>query len=120
MTETNILTPSTVLSYFRLNVSSYITWAQATAKDFSVRNELYHIGQFARHLGPDHTRVASSEPLNGVNNVVFKDKSHRYVAVLANDNATDSTARVVLSGKSFVVKGPAKPFATYQWNGRHH
>lgn len=155
MTETSDLSPATVLNFFRLNASSYITWAQATdqdggtlhwtplrdnnvdwaeigrttkwpnrlvkvnipAKEFTVRDELYQIGQFARYLGPEHTRVESSEPSNGVNNVVFKDKSNRYVAVVANGNATESTVRVVLAGKSFVVKVPAKAVATYQWKG---
>jgi glucosylceramidase len=155
MTETSDLSPATVLSYFRLNVSSYITWAQTTdqdggtlhwtplrdnnvdwaevgrttkwpnrlvkvdttAKDFTVRNELYQIGQFARYLSPEHVRMESSTTGNGVSNVVFKDRSDKFVAILGNSNATESSVRVMLAGKSFVVKVPAGSFATYQWDG---
>jgi len=52
-----------------------------------------------------------------VSNVVFKDRSDDFVAVLRNSNATESSVRVVLAGKSFVVKVPANAVATYQWHG---
>ncbi|MEV4316122.1 carbohydrate-binding protein [Actinocrispum sp. NPDC049592] len=162
MTETSDLSPATVLSYFRLNVSSYVTWAQTTdqdggtlhwtplrdnnvdwdqvaattkwpnrlvkvnttTKDFTVRGELYAFGQFAKYLGPQHTRVESSTTDNGISNVVFKDRDDRFVAVLTNSNATDSTVRVTMARNSFVVKVPANSVATYQWQGRvpsdHH
>src|ERR1700754_3262598 len=108
MTETSDLNPGTVLSYFRLDASSYIFWAQTTdqnggtlhwtplrdnnvdwdqvaatthwtnrlvtvntdTKTYSVRDELYQIGQFAKYLTPSHARVESSATTNGVANVV--------------------------------------------------
>jgi glucosylceramidase len=88
-----------------------------TARTFTVRDELYRMGQFARYLGPEHVRVESSDTSNGVSNVVFKDRSGRLVAILANANTTVTTVRVVRGHESFVVKVPANSFATYQWKG---
>ena len=155
MTETSDLRPDTILTYFRLDASSYITWAQTTdqdggtlhwtplrdnnvdwdqiaattkwpnrlvkvdttTKNFSVRDELYQIGQFAKYLSQNDVRVESSDPVNGVSNVVFRDRGD-YTAVVENANATDSTVRVVLGKTSFVVKVPAKSVATYRWQTR--
>jgi glucosylceramidase len=95
-----------------------------TAKTFTVRNELYAMGQFAKYLGPEHTRVESSAPANGVSNVVFKDRGDHFVAILGNADATPKTVRVVLAGKSFTTTVPANSFATYRWKGdvpaQHH
>jgi glucosylceramidase len=155
MTETSDLNPATILSYFRLDASSYVLWAQTTdqdggtlhwtpsrdnnvdwdqvaattkwpnrlvkvnttTQDFSVRDELYQMGQFAKYLSTDDVRVESSAPANGISNVVYRDRAGNYVAVVGNGNATDSTVRVVLAGKSFVVTVPANSFATYRWKG---
>jgi glucosylceramidase len=152
MTETSDLNPNTILTYFRLDASSYITWAQTTDQDggtlhwtplrdnnvdwdqiaattkwpnrlvrvdtttrnFSVRNELYQIGQFARYLNQDDVRVESSEAVNGISNVVFKDHND-FTAIVQNANATESTVRVVVGKTSFVVKVPANSVATYRW-----
>jgi glucosylceramidase len=88
-----------------------------TAKTFTVRDELYAMGQFAKYLGPEHTRVESSAPANGVSNVVFKDRGDHFVAILGNADATPKTVRVVLAGKSFTTTVPANSFATYRWKG---
>ncbi|MGA5301091.1 carbohydrate-binding protein [Nucisporomicrobium flavum] len=152
MTETSDLNPATILSYFRLDASSYVMWAQTTdqdggtlhwtdkrdnnvdwdeigrttkwpnrlvkvdtaTRDFSVRDELYAMGQFARYLTPDHVRVESSATANGISNVVYRDHDD-YVAVVGNGNTKDSTVRVELAGKSFVAKVPAGSYATYRW-----
>jgi glucosylceramidase len=152
MTETSDLNPATILSYFRLDASSYIFWAQTTdqnggtlhwtplrdnnvdwdqvaattswpdrlvkvnteTKDFTVRDELYQIGQFSKYLTPADVRVESSAAANGVSNVVYRNRD-RYTAVLGNANATDATVRVVLAGRSFRVTVPAGAFATYRW-----
>jgi glucosylceramidase len=156
MTETGSVSPDTTLSYFRLDASSYIMWAQATDQtggtlhwtgernnnidwaevgrtskwpdrlvtvdtskgDFTVRNELYQLGQFARYLSPEDVRVESSAPANGVSNVVYRDKANNFVAVLRNSNGTDSKVRVVLAGQSFVETVPAHSFATFRWQGQ--
>jgi glucosylceramidase len=86
-----------------------------TTKDFTVRNELYPMGQLAKYLTPGDVRVESSAANNGVSNVVYRSGADNFVAVLGNSNSTDSTVRVVLAGKSFVVKVPANSFATYRW-----
>ncbi|HET6292930.1 MAG TPA: carbohydrate-binding protein [Kribbella sp.] len=155
MTETSDLSPATILSYFRLDASSYVMWAQTTDQDggtlhwtpardnnidweevgrttkwpnrlvkvdtttqtFTVRDELYAMGQFAKYLGPEHVRVESSATTNGIGNVVFKDKSDNFVAILGNSNATPTTVRVVLAGKSFTATVPANSYATYRWQG---
>ncbi|MBM2621613.1 carbohydrate-binding protein [Actinoplanes sp. LDG1-06] len=152
MTETSDLNPATVLSYFRLNASSYTLWAQATdqtggtlhwtdkrdnnvdweevgrttkwpdrlvkvnteTKTFSVRDELYPLGQFARYLTRKDVRVESSAPAAGVSNVVYRD-GDRFTAILANSAATARNVRIVLGGDSFVVTVPAGAYATYQW-----
>lgn len=88
-----------------------------TTKTFSVRNELYGMGQFAKYLGPDHTRVESSATANGVSNVVFKDPNDNFVAIVGNSNATASKVRVTMAGKSFTVTVPANAYATYRWHG---
>jgi len=154
MTETSDLGPATVLSYFRLDVSSYVLWAQTTdqdggtlhwtplrdnnvdwdqiaatthwtnrlvtvnttTKDFSVRNELYPLGQFAKYLTPKDVRVESSATTNGISNVVYRDSDDNFVAVVGNANATASTVRIVLGGKSFVETVPAGAYATFRWN----
>ncbi|MGW1345592.1 carbohydrate-binding protein [Kribbella sp. NPDC002412] len=88
-----------------------------TTRTFSVRNELYAMGQFARYLGPEHTRVESSATANGISNVVFKDRHDDFVAIVGNANTTPSKVRVVLAGKSFQVTVPASSYATYRWRG---
>jgi glucosylceramidase len=155
MTETSDLSPATVLSYFRLDASSYVMWAQTTDQDggtlhwtpsrdntidwdevgrttkwpnrlvkvdttartFTVRDELYALGQFARYLGPQHVRVASSAAANGVSNVVFRDGGDGFVAVLGNSTAVDRKVKVVLGGESFTATVPAGAYATYRWTG---
>jgi glucosylceramidase len=153
MTETSDLNPATILSYFRLDASSYIFWAQTTdqnggtlhwtplrdnnvdwdqvaatthwpdrlvkvntdTQDFTVRDELYQIGQFSKYLSPSDVRVESSAPANGVSNVVYRDRGDHFTAILGNGNTTDATVRVVLAGRSFVVTVPAGAYATYRW-----
>ena len=155
MTETSDLSPATIASYFRLDASSYVLWAQTTDQDggtlhwtdqrdndvdwaevgrtskwpnrlvtvntetktYSVRDELYAIGQFARYLDPSFTRLQSSAPAAGVTNVVFRDRAHEYVAVLGNSTATARSVRVTWGGQSFVADVPAGAYATYRWNG---
>ncbi|MGY0002287.1 carbohydrate-binding protein [Micromonospora sp. I033] len=155
MTETGSVSPDDLLSYFRLDASSYIMWAQTTdqdggtlhwtpardnnidwaevgrttkwpnrlvtvnttTRDFTVRDELYQLGQFARYLGPDDVRVESSAPANGVSNVVYRGRGNDFVAVLRNSNAADARVRVVLAGQSFVATVPAQSFATFRWKG---
>jgi glucosylceramidase len=155
MTETGSVSPDDLLSYFRLDASSYIMWAQTTDQDggtlhwtpardnnvdwaevgrttkwpnrlvtvntttreFTVRDELYQLGQFARYLSPDDVRLASSAPANGISNVVYRDKANNFVAVLRNSDAADTRVRVVLAGQSFVATVPAQSFATFRWKG---
>ncbi|TCC27808.1 carbohydrate-binding protein [Kribbella speibonae] len=88
-----------------------------TAKTFSVRDELYAMGQFAKYLGPEHTRVESSATANGISNVVFKDRGDNFVAIVGNANAAPSTVRITLAGRSFTVTVPANAYATYRWHG---
>lgn len=155
MTETSDLSPATILSYFRLNASSYILWAQATDQDggtlhwtpardnnidweeigrtmkwpdrlvkvntlthdFTVRDELYQMGQFARYLSPQDVRVESSATANGISNVVYRDKANNFVAVIGNSNDVDTSVRIVLAGQSFVETVPAHSYATFRWKG---
>ncbi|MGW4948363.1 carbohydrate-binding protein [Actinoplanes sp. NPDC004185] len=155
MTETSDLSPATVLSYLRLDASSYVLWAQTTDQDggtlhwtpsrdnnvdwdevgrttkwpdrlvkvdtttrtFTVRDELYALGQFARYLGPQHVRVESSATTGGVSNVVFRDRGDGFVAVVGNSTAAGRTVRVVLGGESFTTTVPPNSYATYRWNG---
>ncbi|MEU4159678.1 carbohydrate-binding protein [Actinoplanes sp. NPDC026670] len=84
-------------------------------KTFTVRDELYPLGQFARYLGSRHVRVESSAATNGVTNVVFRDGDD-YVAILGNANAEDTTVRVTMAGRSFVQTVPAKAYATLNWH----
>jgi glucosylceramidase len=88
-----------------------------TTKDFTVRDELYDMGQFAKYLSPGDVRVESSAAEHGVSNVVFRSGADKFVAVLGNSNSTDSKVRVAVAGQSFVVTVPAGSFATYRWQG---
>lgn len=88
-----------------------------TTKTFSVRSELFAMGQFAKYLGPEHTRVESSGTANGISNAVFKDRGDNFVAIVGNANATPAKVRVTLADKSFVVTVPANAYATYRWHG---
>ena len=88
-----------------------------TARTFTVRDELYAMGQFAKYLGPEHTRVESSATSNGVTNVIFKDRNDQFVAILGNSNPNPTTVKVVLAGKSFTATVPANSYATYRWKG---
>ncbi|GAA4249416.1 carbohydrate-binding protein [Dactylosporangium darangshiense] len=153
MTETSDLSPATILSYFRLDASSYVMWAQATDQDggtlhwtplrdnnvdwdqiaattkwpdrlvkvdtnartYSVRDELYSMGQFAKYLTPRHTRVESSATSGGVGNVVYRDGDD-FVAVVGNANAEARKVRVVLGGQQFVETVPAGAYATFRWH----
>ncbi|MFE0630830.1 carbohydrate-binding protein [Streptomyces sp. NPDC058864] len=89
-----------------------------TTKDFTVRDELYAMGQFAKYLTPGDVRLESSATEGGVSNVVYRHGADGYVAVLGNAKSTDTTVRVVLAGRSFVVKVPANSYATYRWQQR--
>ncbi|MFI6559273.1 glycoside hydrolase family 30 beta sandwich domain-containing protein [Streptomyces sp. NPDC050534] len=84
-------------------------------KDFTVRDELYGIGQFAKYLSPGDVRLESSAAQNGVSNVIYRSGKGRYVAVLGNSTATDRTVRIVVGGQKFVATVPAGSFATYRW-----
>ncbi|MCO6008464.1 hypothetical protein NE236_26150 [Actinoallomurus purpureus] len=86
--------------------------------EFSVRDELYTIGQFARYLSPGDVRVESSATANGIGDVVYRHGSNDFVAVLGNANGTDTRVRVVLAGRSFVETVPAHSFATFRWTAR--
>lgn len=86
-----------------------------TKGDFSVRNELYQLGQFARYLSPEDVRVESSAAANGVSNVVYRGEANHFVAVLGNSNDAATRVRVVLAGQSFVETVPAHSFATFRW-----
>jgi glucosylceramidase len=87
-------------------------------RDFSVRDELYTIGQFARYLDQGDVRVESSATANGIGNVVYRDRANDYVAVLGNGNDADTTVRVVIADRSFTAKVPAHSFATFRWKSR--
>ncbi|MGW9031722.1 carbohydrate-binding protein [Streptomyces sp. NPDC055722] len=89
-----------------------------TTKDFTVRDELYGMGQFAKYLSPGDVRVESSAAEHGISNVVFRSGADKYVAVIGNSNSTDSEVRIVVAGQSFVVTVPAGSFATYRWKGQ--
>ncbi|WP_240528885.1 glycoside hydrolase family 30 protein [Streptomyces humi] len=88
---------------------------------FSVRDELYGLGQFAKYLTPGDTRVESSATDNGVGNVVYRTRAGGYVAVLGNSAGTDRRVRMTVGDRTFVVTVPAGAFATYRWQdrGRH-
>jgi glucosylceramidase len=86
-----------------------------TTRTFTVRDELYQLGQFARYLTPSHVRVASSGTAGGIGNVVYRDRHNGYVAVIGNARDVDTTVRVVLAGKSFVATVPARAYATFRW-----
>ncbi len=85
-------------------------------KTYSVRDELYPIGQFAKYLNPSDVRVESSATSGGISNVVYTDPHDNWTAVLGNANATDATVRMVLAGKTFTVTVPAGSYATYRWH----
>ncbi|MFG2359274.1 glycoside hydrolase family 30 beta sandwich domain-containing protein [Streptomyces sp. NPDC048521] len=89
-----------------------------TTKDFTVRDELYPLGQFARYLSPGAVRLESSAAEHGVSNVVFRSGTNSYTAVVGNSADADRRVRVVVAGQSFVVTVPAGSFATYRWKGR--
>jgi glucosylceramidase len=85
-----------------------------TTKTFSVRDELYPLGQFAKYLSPASVRVESSAAAGGVSNVVYRDGA-QFTAILGNANTTPASVRVVLGGRSFLVSVPAGAYATYRW-----
>ena len=85
---------------------------------FSVRSELYALGQFARYLSPDDVRVESSAPAGGVANVVYRNRTGRYTAVLSNARDTPTTVRVVLSGRAFTETLPPRSYSTVRWQPR--
>jgi glucosylceramidase len=87
-------------------------------KDFTVRDELYKIGQFSKYLSPGDVRVDSSAAENDVSNVVYRSGNGGYVAVLGNSATTDRTVRITVAGHSFVVTVPAGSFATCRWKDR--
>ncbi|MFI6356162.1 glycoside hydrolase family 30 beta sandwich domain-containing protein [Streptomyces sp. NPDC050743] len=87
-------------------------------KDFTVRDELYTIGQFAKYLSPGDVRLDSSAAENDVSNVVYRSGNGSYVAVLGNSATTDRTVRITVAGHSFVVTVPAGSFATCHWKDR--
>ena len=84
-------------------------------KAFTVRDELYQIGQISRYLDPSYTRVESSGPNAGVTNIAFRDEHDNWVTVVRNSNPTASRVRVVLDDRSFVETVPAGAVATFRW-----
>ncbi|MER7935694.1 MULTISPECIES: glycoside hydrolase family 30 beta sandwich domain-containing protein [unclassified Streptomyces] len=84
-------------------------------RTFTVRDELYQLGQFAKYLSPGDVRLESSAAQNGVANVVYRTRSGGYTAVLGNGAGTDRRVRVTVGDRTFVVTVPAGSFATYRW-----
>ncbi|WP_234329241.1 MULTISPECIES: glycoside hydrolase family 30 protein [unclassified Streptomyces] len=84
-------------------------------RDFTVRDELYPIGQFAKYLSPGDVRLESSDAEHGIGNVVYRTRNGSFVAVLGNSTHTDSKVRISVAGQTFVVTVPADSFATYRW-----
>jgi glucosylceramidase len=155
MTETSDLNPATILNYFRLDVSSYVMWAQTTDQDggtlhwtpardnnldwdqvaatthwtnrlvkvniptksYTVRDELYAMGQFAKYLTPRDVRVESSASAGGISNVVFRGKNDKFTAIVGNGNAAAKRVRVVLGDESFVQTIPGSSYTTFSWKG---
>ena len=94
-------------------------------KTFTVRDELYQIGQLARYLDQGDVRIESSGPNGNVTNIAFRDRDDNWVTVVRNGNATASRVRVVLDGRSFAETVPAGAVATFRWHagvspGRHN
>ncbi|MFD3583069.1 carbohydrate-binding protein [Streptomyces sp. NPDC058683] len=87
-------------------------------KEFTVRDELYQLGQFAKYLSPGDVRLESSAAQDGVSNVVYRTRDGGYVAVLGNGAGSDRRVRVVVGDQTFVVTVPAGSFATYRWQGK--
>ncbi|MFI6017874.1 glucosidase [Streptomyces sp. NPDC051287] len=84
-------------------------------RTFTVRDELYRLGQFAKYLSPGDVRLESSAAQNGVANVVYRTRSGGYTAVLGNGAGTDRRVRVTVGDRTFVATVPADSFATYRW-----
>ncbi|MFG3023626.1 carbohydrate-binding protein [Streptomyces sp. NPDC048254] len=87
-------------------------------KEFTVRDELYQLGQFAKYLSPGDVRLESSAAQDGVSNVVYRTRDGGYVAVLGNGAGSDRRVRMAVGGQTFVVTVPAGSFATYRWQGK--
>ncbi|MEU9386946.1 glycoside hydrolase family 30 beta sandwich domain-containing protein, partial [Streptomyces sp. NPDC048279] len=87
-------------------------------KRFTVRDELYRLGQFAKYLAPGDVRLESSAAADGVSNVVYRTRDGGYVAVLGNGAGSDRRVRVAVGDQTFVVTVPAGSFATYRWQGK--
>ena len=85
-------------------------------RTYSVRDELFPIGQFARYLTPADVRVESSATTGGISNVVYLDPHDNATAIIGNAGAADATVRVVLAGRTFTVDVPAGSYATYRWH----
>lgn len=85
------------------------------SRTFTVRDELYQLGQFAKYLSPGDVRLESSAAQNGVANVVYRTRSGGCTAVLGNGAGTDRRVRVTVGDRTFVVTVPAGSFATYRW-----
>ena len=85
-------------------------------KTFTVRDELYQIGQISRYLDQNDVRVESSGPNGGISNIAFRDQDDNWVTVVQNTNARASSVRVVLDGRSFVETVPAGAVATFRWH----
>ncbi|HET8654437.1 MAG TPA: glycoside hydrolase family 30 beta sandwich domain-containing protein [Longimicrobiaceae bacterium] len=82
---------------------------------FTVRDELYGLGQIARYLTPDFVRVESSATADSVRNVVFHDPAGHYVAVVGNAAPEPRAVRVVAGNRSFVETIPPRAYATLRW-----
>ncbi|MEU9153461.1 carbohydrate-binding protein [Streptomyces sp. NPDC048417] len=87
-------------------------------KEFTVRDELYQLGQFAKYLSPGDVRLESSAAQDGVSNVVYRTHDGGYVAVLGNGAGSDRRVRMVVGDQTVVVTVPAGSFATYRWQGK--
>jgi glucosylceramidase len=85
-------------------------------KTFTVRDELYQIGQISRYLDQNDVRVESSGPNHGISNIAFRDQHDNWVTVVRNSTNVDSRVRVVLDGRSFVETVPAGAVATFRWH----
>lgn len=92
-------------------VTAHLDTGEAT-----FRNNLGGLGQFARNLDSDDVRVQSSSTSGGISNVVFRDESGNFTAVVRNSDASAKSVRVALAGSSFVAKVPAGSTSTFQWH----
>lgn len=79
--------------------------------------DYYALGHFSKFIRPGAARLMSDSPIEGMDNVVFRNPDGTVAMVLINKNNTAKTVCVAYGEATFSAAVPAQATVTFCWQG---